>query len=160
VDSESDVVAILTEAGLWNDSGAWRDLGDEPENYSTVGSQQSRAEQALIEKLVNSVDTKLISAAWQHGVDPESKSAPSTMLTARDAFFEKEMKNPEALSRGITVAATGARAPGRPSISIADNGECQTPTSMPHTILSVLKGSKKRVLFVQGKFHMGGTGVL
>lgn len=159
-DSESEVVTILTEAGFWNDKAAWRDLGDEPENYSTVGSQQSRAEQALIEKLVNSVDTKLISAAWQHDVNPESSSAPQTMLAARDAFFETEMKNPEALSRGITVAATGARAPGRPSISIADNGEGQTPTSMPHTILSVLKGSKKRVPFVQGKFHMGGTGVL
>lgn len=159
-DSESEVQAILIEAGFWNDKTAWRDLGDEPENYSTVGSQQSRAEQALIEKLINSVDTKLIAAAWQHQVDPESSSAPKTMLAARDAFFEKEIKNPELLSRGITVAATGARAPGRPSISIADNGEGQTPISMPNTILSLLKGSKKRIPFVQGKFHMGGTGVL
>ena len=155
-----EVVAILAKAGLWSDPTAWRDLGDEPENYSTVGSQQARAEQALIEKLVNAVDTKLIAAALQHHVNPESSSAPQTMLAARDAFFGEEMKDPERLSRGITVAATGARAPGKPSISIADNGEGQTPSSMPGTILSVLKGSKKRVPFVQGKFHMGGTGVL
>src|SRR5205823_3256040 len=32
--------------------------------------------------------------------------------------------------------------------------------SMPRTILSVLKGSKANVRFVQGRFHMGGTGVL
>ncbi len=56
-DAESEVVAILEQAGLWSDAAMWRDLGDEPENYSTVGNQQSRAEHALVEKLVNAIDT-------------------------------------------------------------------------------------------------------
>lgn len=61
-DDEHTVVQVLEGAGLWSDPSVWRDLGDEPENYSTVGNQQSRAEQALVEKLVNAADTKLIAA--------------------------------------------------------------------------------------------------
>lgn len=159
-DTEAEVIDLLTRAGHWTNEDAWRDLGDEPENYSTVGNQQSRAEQALVEKLVNAIDTKLIAAARMAGVDPEGPNAPPTMWAARDAFFGTALKDPEKLSRGITVAATGQRAPGKPSLTIADDGEGQTPSSMPRTILSVLKGSKKRIPFVQGKFHMGGTGVL
>jgi len=159
-DTEAEVVTTLQSAGLWDNAAVWRDLGDEPENYSTAGNQQSRPEQALIEKLINSIDSKLIAAAHSRGIDPESPVAPKSMIEARDIFFGQELKDPEALSRDITVAATGKRAPGKPSISIADNGEGQTPSSMPMTILSILKGSKKRIPFVQGKFHMGGTGVL
>jgi hypothetical protein len=159
-DSEAEVVCLLADAGYWDNEEVWRDLGDEPENYSTVGNQQSRAEQALVEKLVNAIDSKLIAAARLAGVDPEGPEAPATMWAARDAFLGDALKDPEKLSRGITVAATGQRAPGRPSITIVDDGEGQTPSSMPRTILSVLKGSKKRIPFVQGKFHMGGTGVL
>lgn len=52
-DLEDQIVEILSEAGLWDDPTAWRDLGDQPENYSTIGNQQSRAESAFIEKLIN-----------------------------------------------------------------------------------------------------------
>lgn len=157
---DDGVVAILTKAEYWDDPSVWRDLGDEPENYSTVGSQQSRAEQALVEKLVNAVDTKLIAAARIAGIDPEDASAPQSMQKARETLFAEQLKSLDTLARSITVAATGARSPGRMCLSIADDGEGQTPRSMPRTILSVLKGSKKRIPFVQGKFHMGGTGVL
>lgn len=159
-DSEADVIALLTDSGHWADGKVWRDLDDDPENYPTVGNQQSQAEQALVEKLVNAIDTKLIAAARQMGVDPEGAGAPPTMWSARDAFFKQALNDPEKLSRGITVAVTGHRAPGKPSVSIVDDGEGQTPTSMPRTILSIQKGSKQRIPFVQGKFHMGGTGVL
>lgn len=159
-DMETDVVDLLRAAGYWDDADAWRDLGDEEENYSTVGNQQSRAEQALVEKLVNSIDTKLMAACRANGIDPETEEAPPSVFEARDRFFGAQWARPDLLARGITVAATGARAPGRMSISIADDGEGQTPTAMPLTILSVLKGSKKNVQFVQGRFHMGGTGVL
>lgn len=159
-DSEADVIGILRDAGYWDDPTCWRDLGDEPENYSTVGNQQSRAEQALVEKLVNAIDTKLMAACKIAGINPEEDAAPDTMLEARERFFGEALKKPDLVARGITVAATGARSPGRMSISIADDGEGQTPRAMPTTILSVLKGSKKNVRFVQGRFHMGGTGVL
>ncbi len=157
-EKETAVVGKLEECGYWKNPDVWRDLGDEPENYSTAGNQQSRAEQALIEKLVNAIDTKLIAAARIAGVCPDGPDAPDSLFEARNRFFERELENPEELSKSITVAATGERK--RPSITIVDDGEGQSPSRMPHTILSLLKGNKKRIPFVQGKFNMGGTGVL
>src|SRR6266851_3862898 len=100
-DTEQEVIERLTVAGYWNDPAVWRDLGDEPENYSTVGNQQSRSEHALAEKLINGIDTKLIAASMVRGIDPEGPEAPPSMMAARDAFFGQEMKDPEALSRSI-----------------------------------------------------------
>ena len=69
-DAEREVIEILREAGYWHNPAVWRDLGDEPENYSTVGNQQSRSEHALAEKLINAIDTKLIAACALGGIWP------------------------------------------------------------------------------------------
>ena len=159
-DMEEEVVELLRGAGYWDDPKLWRRLGDEEYNYSSVGNQQSRAEQAIIEKLINSIDSKLIAAARNAGIDPESPEAPDSILQAREQFFGKQLKDPEALSRRITVAATGAKPPGKPCFTIVDDGEGQTPVGMPKTILSLHAGNKNKIKFVQGKFNMGGTGVL
>jgi hypothetical protein len=46
-------------------------------------------------------------------------------------------------------------------LTISDAGEGQTPARMPDTFLSLVdKSNKLRIPFVQGKFNMGGTGVL
>ena len=119
---------------------------------------QSRAEQALIEKLMNSIDTKLLCAAKIAGVPTTGAGAPQTILEARDKFFGEQLNDVEKLSHSITVAATGQRR--RPSITIVDDGEGQTPSGMPKTILSLHKGNKNSIPFVQGKFNMGGSGVL
>jgi hypothetical protein len=47
-DTEAEVIAILKVAGYWENPTVWRFYGDQPENWATVGNQQSRAEQALI----------------------------------------------------------------------------------------------------------------
>jgi hypothetical protein len=157
-DAEADVIAILKEAGYWDDPTVWRYYGDQPENWATVGNQQSRAEQALIEKAMNSIDTKLIAAARIHGLPLTGQHAPQSIFVARDRLFDQELKNIEQLSKSITIAATGKKT--RPSISITDDGEGQTPDGMPRTILSLHKGNKNAIPFVQGKFNMGGSGVL
>ena len=157
-DSEQNVIDVLSTVGFWDDATVWRDLGDQPENYSTIGNQQSRAEAAFVEKLVNSIDTKLIAACREAGIEPSGPEAPATMEDAKIRFFGGLAE--DKLARSISVAATGARAPGDMSLSITDDGEGQTPRSMPRTILSVLGGSKRDIKFVQGRFHMGGTGVL
>jgi hypothetical protein len=163
-DTEAEVVRILTEAGYWNDLSVWRDYGDEPENWPTVGNQQSRPDHALVEKLTNAIDTKLIAAALIGGIPIEGLDAPQKMADARDLLFGPELKNIEELSKSITVAATGPEAgrKQRPSITIADNGEGRTPATMPETILSLKKSkiNKGKIPFVQGKFNMGGSGVL
>ena len=157
-DTKAEVIAILKEVGYWDDPKVWRYYGDQPENWATVGNQQSRAEQALIEKAMNSIDTKLIAAAHIHGLPLSGPHAPQSIFEARDRLFDEELKNIEQLSKSITIAATGKKT--RPSISIADDGEGQTPHGMPRTILSLHKGNKNSIPFVQGKFNMGGSGVL
>lgn len=157
-DAEAEVIALLKKAGYWDDPSCWRFYGDQPENWATVGNQQSRAEQALIEKAMNSIDTKLIAAAQVAGVPLSGPEAPQSVFGARDLLFGEEIKNIEKLSKSITIAATGKKL--RPSITIVDDGEGQTPALMPRTILSLHKGNKNTIPFVQGKFNMGGSGVL
>jgi len=168
-DTEATVIRLLKDAGYWDKPGLWRWLGDEEFNYSSVGNQQSRAEEAVIEKLINSIDAKLICAARLAGCLPKSGDSPQTpdtprsIVEARAKFLSNQLKDMEGLSRSITVAATGAKpreGNGRPCFTIADDGEGQTPSNMPKTILSLHKGNKDKIRFAQGKFNMGGTGVL
>jgi hypothetical protein len=156
-DSEAEVVQILKEAQLWDDPAAWRFYGDKPRNWATVGGQQSKPDHALVEKLTNAIDTKLIAAA-RIKKQLDGPSAPQSVFEARDVFFGEQLKDMEALSKSITVAATGRRQ--RPSITIVDDGEGVTPSGMPRTILSLHEGNKDTILFAQGKFNMGGSGVL
>jgi hypothetical protein len=157
-DTEAEVIAILKAAGYWENPTVWRFYGDQPENWATVGNQQSRAEQALIEKGTNSIDTKLIAAARLAGLPIHGDDAPQSVFEARDLLFGEQLKDIEKLSNSITIAATGNRR--RPSITIVDDGEGQTPSDMPNTILSLHRGNKNSIPFVQGKFNMGGSGVL
>jgi hypothetical protein len=156
-DSEAAVIDILRDSGYWDDPSAWRFYGDKPRNWATVGGQQSGPDQALVEKLTNAIDTKLIAAARIRN-QLEGPSAPKLLFKARDLFFGEQMKDVETLSKSITVAATGRRQ--RPSITIVDDGEGVTPAGMPKTILSLHEGNKDTIPFVQGKFNMGGSGVL
>jgi hypothetical protein len=175
-DTEDDVVAILRKAGYWDDPQFWRHLADTDNNYATVGNQQAEAIAALIEKIINGVDARLTNACFMAGMDPTSPKAPQSIREAVARFFEGK---PDASSdrvgrvafwddirttdegRLLTVAATGNQPEaGRPSISVADGGEGQTPDSFPETFMSLHRANKLRIPFVQGKFNMGGTGAL
>lgn len=175
-DSEQEVVDILTDQGYWADERSWRYLGDAENNFSTIGNQQSEPIAALVEKVINGVDARLVNACWINGVDPESSEAPGSIRNGVARFFEERVTfNAErdgqisnwsdtmATEHGrlITVSATGSKpAQGRLSISIADQGEGQTPDSFPDTFMSLMRSNKLRIHFVQGKFNMGGTGAL
>ena len=173
-DNEDDVISILKKSGYWEDPDNWRYYGDYESNFNTIGNQQSRPEAALVEKIVNSVDARLMNDCLAAGIDPEGEEAPSSIREAVAKFFDPEVMNgPSAglmrewtqssrtkVSRGITLAATGySPREGYPCFSIADSGEGQTPDDMPKTFLSLTKSNKMRIPFVQGKFNMGGTGV-
>ncbi|MGA3310374.1 MAG: hypothetical protein ABSD08_17455 [Xanthobacteraceae bacterium] len=156
-DEEADVVKILTDAAYWSDPKVWRSYGDKPRNWATVGGQQSKPDHALVEKLTNAIDTKLIAVARIKN-QLDGPECPQSMAVARDRFFGEQLKDMETLSKSITVAATGRRQ--RPSITITDDGEGVTPSGMPKTILSLHEGNKDQIPFAQGKFNMGGSGVL
>ena len=169
-DSEDDVLTILKEAEYWDDPSLWRLYGDKEGNFATIGAQQSRPEAALVEKLVNSVDTRLILECLKNKIEPDSPDAPQSIDDAVARFFEgkqhdgsimnwsKTQRREEA--EKITLAATGKRGTGRACFTISDLGEGQTPNKIPDTILSLNKSNKGKVRFVQGKFNMGGSGAL
>ncbi len=175
-DSEAAVFEVLGAAGLWENKRVWRLYGDRENDFSTIGNQQNRPDAALVEKLVNSVDARLMHECMAHGITPESPAAPRTIREAVARFFEEGQLQGSVFSgqvhawpdekrrdvaRGITLAATGVKGQdGDPCLSIADLGEGQTPRKFPDTFLSLEKSNKLRIPFVQGKFNMGGTGVL
>lgn len=175
-DTEVEVIALLKKVGYWDKREAWRFYGDYENNYSTIGTQQSRPDAALVEKLVNSVDARLMNECLMQGILPESQAAPQSIREAVALFFESAQKPSSThtglirewpvsmrteIARGITLSATGATArDGNLCFSISDCGEGQTPEAMPNTFLSLTKTNKMRIPFVQGKFNMGGTGVL
>jgi hypothetical protein len=171
-DTEDEVVALLLEAGYWNDRDSWRYFGDLENNWSTIGNQQSSPHAALVEKLVNAVDATLMGHCYAAGIDPTGIDAPRTMREAVAQFFDNTTleANPHAglirtwpaskrtqVAQSITLVATGSKS--KPCFTIADAGEGQTPDDMPNTLLSLTRTNKMRIPFVQGKFNMGGTGV-
>ncbi len=178
VDTEEQVIKILKDKGFWDSPESWRYYGDREDNYSAIGNQQSRPEAALVEKVVNSVDAVLMNKCWLSGTSPEDANAPKSIHEAVALYFAGDAKKFETqghiaywspqkrteVSRLITLAATGATAGSKdstnPCFIISDCGEGQTPNSMPSTLLSLDKKNKFKIQFVQGKFNMGGTGVL
>jgi hypothetical protein len=175
-DTERDVIQLLKTAGYWDDRNAWRYYGDYENNYNTIGNQQAKPDAALVEKLVNSEDARLTNECFMRSVNPEGPKAPQSVLEAVARFFDDKVDPKSSLAgkvsnwsdskrteiaRGITLAATGfPPREGRPCFTISDYGEGQTPEMMPETLLSLNKSNKLRIPFVQGKFNMGGTGVL
>ena len=177
-DTEAEVIQILQSTGLWGDPTLWRYYGDREDNFSVIGNQQSRPEAALVEKVVNAVDAVLMNECWLTGISPENPGAPRSIHEAVALYFAGNASRSETLghienwgdprrtevSRLITLVASGARAASdggaNPCFTISDAGEGQTPRSMPVTLLSLDKKNKLRIQFVQGKFNMGGTGVL
>src|SRR5215471_12442333 len=87
-DTEAEVVSILQEEGYWDNQRAWRPVGDNSNNFATIGNQQSEAIAALVEKIVNAVDARLIHACRRAGVDPEGPGAPQSVREAVSRFFE------------------------------------------------------------------------
>ena len=177
-ETEDEVIEILRAAGYWDDRNAWRLYGDKEGNFAQIGNQQSFPEASLVEKLINSVDSRLMLHASLKGIDPKSPEAPISVRDAVALFFENrratEGNEVGSLvswssqrrlqeSRSITIAATGAKpSPGGPkmSLTICDQGEGQSPLALPSTILSLNAKNKQRIRFVQGKFNMGGSGAL
>jgi hypothetical protein len=170
-DSEDEVIDLLRATGFWDEPAAWRYYGDYENNYNIIGNQQSSPDAALIEKLINAIDARLMSECLVRGIDPEGSDAPRTFEEATAFFFppaEAQYQLREEAVYGVTLAATGAiprrghlQASDRnPCFIIADCGEGQTPEMMPETLLSLTRANKLRIPFVQGKFNMGGTGVL
>ena len=61
-------------------------------------------------------------------------------------------------SESIQIIADGPRR--NTSLIIYDDGEGQHPENLENTFLSLLRGNKNEIHFVQGKYNMGGSGAI
>jgi hypothetical protein len=162
--TEEEAVKVLIEAGLWDNNEAWEDFDGSSGNWSTIGNQQSEADSALVEKIINAVDAVFIRECLKSGIDLESIDTPDSIQSAQKKYFNilnGKLSSIDAAQRkriadNIYLVASGSKIP---SIDIVDLGEGQPPSSFKDTFLSLNRGNKNKIQFVQGKFGMGGTGV-
>jgi len=165
-ETEDEVLKLLKEKQILDDGQYWKPYGDLSMNRSIVGNQQSSAVAALVEKLVNSIDAILMVENYRIGNDPRSQESPQNMKEAVQTLFnvpEGKIQNllPKErtqLASKIYLIATGTKK--NPNYVIVDEGEGQEPHLFPDTFLSLIRENKTHIPFVQGKFNMGGTGVL
>ena len=177
MEAETGQMAIdsLKKFGYWDDPSAWRPLGDDPGNTSTVANQQSDPIAALAEKITNSIDARLINACKVSGANPESPGGPRTPSEAVAVFIDQRPlqealreanvwdwtdKQRTSHAEQITVAVSGSNLDIPASVSVADAGEGQMPRMFPQTLCSLRSSNKDRIPFAQGRYNMGGTGSL
>lgn len=99
----------------------------------------------------------------EFGVQPDSREAPRSMEEALRLFYPDyknwDLKqNRRKQAEDIQIIADGP--PRETSVIIYDNGEGQHPEKFEDTFLSLVRGNKINIQFVQGKYNMGGSGAL
>ncbi len=160
---ERDVDKILERNGLGSNAAQWRPYGQNESNFGVVENQQSSSIPALIEKITNGIDAILMRACIEQGIDPRSEDAPRSIDEALDRFFPNH-KNWDLrparrrLAERLQVLADGPRM--ETSLVVYDDGEGQAPEDFESTFLSLLRGNKNDIHFVQGKYNMGGAGAV
>ena len=150
-------------------NASWKPLGGNKSNYGVVKNQQSSPVAALIEKTTNSINAILTKKCLEVGLDPASTSAPNSMEQAIERFYPSNnwdlstSRKNQAEEIQIIADGKGPRSKNKKlatSVIIYDNGEGQHPQDFENTFLSLLRGNKNNVHFVQGKYNMGGSGAI
>ena len=141
----------------------WHPLGGHENNFGVIENQQSTPIAALIEKITNSIDAVLMKKCLEAGINPKSNQAPQSMDEARTNFFPNHRDWDQAGFRNqqaenIQILADGPKR--NTSLIIYDDGEGQHPEEFENTFLSLLRGNKNEIRFVQGKYNMGGSGAI
>ncbi len=122
----------------------------------------------MVEKITNSIDAILIKECLMRGINPKSKNmnVPKNMQEAISFFYNikngkwenasKERRRE--IAENIQFIVDGDKS--CPNITIYDNGEGQCPEDFENTFLSLQKGNKADIPFVQGKYNFGSTGAV
>ncbi|WP_159798929.1 hypothetical protein [Flavobacterium sp. MK4S-17] len=161
--TEEDVEVLLQKfPTIFNDDN-WAPLGGNENMFGIVRNQQSSPIAALVEKVTNSIDAILTKECLIKGIQPDSSDAPQSMEDAIRTFYPnyknwdlKQARRKQ--SEDIQIVADGT--PRNTSVIIYDNGEGQHPEKFETTFLSLVRGNKINIQFVQGKYNMGGSGAL
>ena len=141
----------------------WYPLSGNENNFGVIENQQSAPIAALIEKITNSIDAVLMKKCMETDINPKSTQAPKSMAEARTEFFPNHKHWDLAEARNIQAESIQILADGpkrNTSLIIYDDGEGQHPEDFETTFLSLLRGNKNEIHFVQGKYNMGGSGAI
>ena len=160
--TEDEVDAVLEKIHDKPDFG-WHPYGDNESYFGVIENQQASAIPALVEKITNSIDAIMMRRCLEEGIDPRSPEAPQNVEEAVSKFFPKSEHwdlpgNRQRQAEDIQILADGPR--NNTSLIIYDNGEGQNPEQFKNTFLSLLRGNKNEIHFVQGKYNMGGSGAI
>jgi len=159
--TESEVADLINKYPGTFKSENWVPIGGNFSNYGIIENQQSNPIAALVEKVTNSIDAILTKKCLESRIAPESDDAPKSMDAAVKQFFPDHKQWDLTTFRrkqaeDIQVIADGP--PRDTAVIIYDNGEGQHPEKFDDTFLSLVKGNKNKIMFVQGKYNMGGSG--
>ncbi|GLU45410.1 hypothetical protein [Allomuricauda sp. NBRC 101325] len=166
---EEGLLSVISQNPKIFDDTNWKPLGDNQSNYGVVKNQQSNPIAALIEKVTNAIDAILTKECYKAEIDPRSMAAPKSMDNAINRFFPNNnwdlpsFRKQQAANIQIIADGRGPRNQRNQyptSVIIYDNGEGQHPEKFEETFLSLLRGNKNDIHFVQGKYNMGGSGAI
>ena len=165
--SEVEVKQIIKDHPILSKEQNWKPYGGYHGNFNTIHNQQQNPAASLAEKPINSIDHLLLKECKLINIDPEADEAPKSMQEAVELFFgikkgdfsEVEQRKRRELASNIMIIAEGSRE--CPNMVVADTGEGQHPSNFESTFVSLHQGGNKgKIRFVQGKYNMGGSGVL
>ena len=159
----AEEIKAIVDTDIFFASCEWIPYGGRSNNVGTVDGQMREADNALMEKVTNSIDAILMRRCYEESIDPRDHSkAPKSVAEAVDKFFggkEKlREKRSEFAKEWLRISAEGRRE--RPTITIIDKGEGQQPNHIKETILSLNKDIKERIPFVYGTYNQGGSSPL
>lgn len=142
---------------------SWTPYGDNESFFGVIENQQASPVPALVEKITNSIDAILMRRCYEEGIDPKGSEAPNSVSDAIGSFFKTsqswDLPGKRAIqAESIQILARGPRSDT--SLVIYDDGEGQHPNDFGNTFLSLLRGNKNEIRFVQGKYNMGGAGAV
>jgi len=161
--NETEVEKIIQSSSEIFKQEYWHPYGNNESYFGVIENQQASPIPALVEKITNSIDAILTKKCYEEGIDPKSKDAPKSMEEAISKFFpdHKQWDLPsfrKLQSESIQIIADGPRFDT--SLIIYDEGEGHKPEEFENTFLSLLRGNKNEIRFVQGKYNMGGSGAV
>lgn len=161
--TEDEVQAIVAAEGLAADDSKWTAYGNNESFYGVVENQQAHPIPALVEKITNGIDAILEKKVLQDLGDIRSAKAPQSVREALERYFPQhrdwdvgDARRRQA--RELQIVASGPK--NDTSLLIYDDGIGQAPEDFADTFLSLLRGNKNDVHFVQGKYNMGGAGAI
>ena len=173
-ESKREVEAIVESEPELTAASNWQPVDGRNTNFNVVTNQASTGSKALTELCTNMVDAVLMKHAHIRGVDLTGSAAPLSVIAGvRElvrlngapsgilAQVDDEKYLREFAEENLVIGVTGGTRRNQSlCFTFVDNGEGQQSADFEETFLSLSKGNKSVIPFVQVKYNMGSSGVL